>query len=86
MIVIIDVESQLLAIANIYVPPPFKSDVLYTVLERVATFGPLKLLVADDFNNILDYALDTSNPSRVQNLDLGHWVVIWRLWRTCGWW
>lgn len=73
-IVVMTVESQLIAIANVYVPPPFKNEVLYQVLEKVATFGPLKLLVACDFNNILDYSLDTSNPTSAQNLELGNWA------------
>lgn len=84
-IVVLEVESQRLAVVNIYIPPPFKSEVLYTVLEKAATFGPLKLFVAGDFNNILDYDLDTSNPTRVQNLELGHWAdsaILEEVW----WW
>lgn len=55
-------------------------------MEKVSTFGPLKLFVAGDLNNILDYVLDTTNPIQVQNLDLRHWadlaalVELW-LWK-----
>lgn len=59
IVVVLTIESQLPAIVNIYVPPTFKREVLCQNLEKVATFGPLKLLVAGDFNNILDYALNT---------------------------
>lgn len=36
-IVVLTVESQLLAIVNFYVLPPFRHKVLYKVLEKVAT-------------------------------------------------
>ena len=83
-IVVLTVDSQLLAIANVYIPPPFNKEVLYLVLEKIATFGPLKLLVAGDFNNVLDYGLDASNPNRARNLDLRHWAdvaAVEELWR-----
>lgn len=72
--ILIDVYSRRLSLVNMYIPPTFSGNILYEVLEKLVPHVPFKLLVAGDFNNILDYALDTSNPYRSPNLDLLHWL------------
>lgn len=72
---------------NVYVPPPFQKTFngLYKILYKLALLMPLKVLIAGDFNNILDFSLDTSNPNRVPNLELPNWAdsaLLTELW----WW
>lgn len=57
-----------------YVPPTFQALVLYSIVDKLAPLMPLKILIIGDFNNILDYLLDTSNPSRAHNPDLAVWA------------
>lgn len=81
MAVVLEIK---LALINVYVPPPFQSLVLYSIIDRLASFLPLKILIMGDFINLLDYSLDTSNPARVQNPDLAIWAEaagLSELWR-----
>lgn len=84
VVVFIEVYSHHLALVNMYIPPPFSSAILYDVLDKLAPHSPFKLLIAGDFNNILDYTIDTSNPQRAPNHDLSHWATaagFTELWR-----
>lgn len=55
LVVILEVYSHRLALANIYIPPPFTGNILYEVLEKLAPHAPFQLLVAGDFRNVLNY-------------------------------
>lgn len=67
LVVIIEVYSRRLALVNVYISPPFTGNILYEVLEKLAPHAPFQLLVAGDFNNIINYTLDTSNPHSAPN-------------------
>lgn len=72
------------ALFNVYVPPPFQAAVLYSIIDRLASLLPLKILIMGHFNSILDCSLDTSNPSRAHNPDLAVWAEaagLSELWR-----
>lgn len=62
VVVLIDIHSHRLALVNVY-----SSSIPYEVLEKLAPHSQFKLLVAGNFNNILDYSLDTSNSHRAPN-------------------
>lgn len=81
---VLEIDSFKLALINVYVPPPYQASVLYSIIDRLASFLPVKILTMGDFNNVLDYSLDTSNPSRVQNPGLALWAEaagLSELWR-----
>lgn len=67
---ILEIHAYCIALVNVYIPSPFTSALLYKLLDKLASSAPVKILMAGDFNNILDYALDTSNPQRAHNLEL----------------
>lgn len=62
--VVLEIDSFKLSLINVYVPPPFQATVLYSKINKFASHLPLKILIMGDFNSVLDYSLDTSNPSR----------------------
>lgn len=78
--------SQRYIIINVYIPPPFSPDLLYTVLEKAAPFCPGKLLVIGDFNAIISPDMDRPVPPKNHSTDLLTWAQamgleeIWR-WR-----
>lgn len=67
-----------------YIPPPFDSTILYTLLTKLASLQVHKIIIGGDFNSILDPTKDTSNPPRSAHLDLAMWAdtlglhEIWR--------
>lgn len=66
--VVFEIQACRIVFVNVYIPPPFTSGLLYEMLDKLATLTPVKILMAGDFNNILDYTLATSNPWRAHNL------------------
>lgn len=69
---------------NVYILRPFTSGLLYELMDKLASSAPVKILMAGDFNNILDYTLDTSNLQCAHNLELVDWAAsvgltgVWR--------
>lgn len=61
VILVVDVYQTTVVIANIYMPPHFQSQILHDLLVKLAPYMHLSLLLAGDFNAILDGELDTSN-------------------------
>lgn len=63
----------------------FSLSILYDLLEKLAPHSPSQILIAGDFNNILDYSLDTSNPQRAPNHELSHWAAAANLTELWKW-
>lgn len=59
VIVVFTLWSQRYIVVRLYIPPPFSPDLLYTVMEKVAAFGPGKLLIMGDFNATLSADLQS---------------------------
>lgn len=74
MSLLLSIEAQLFAFVNIYVPPPFSKSILYTVCDRLSPYVVTRLIKAGDFNGIQDRTLDTSNPTRLPDSELGQWA------------
>lgn len=84
VIVVFTLWSQRYIVVGLYIPPPFSPDVLYRVMEKVASFGTGKLLIMGDFNATLSSDLDRPIPPKHHNKDLLVWAQtmgleeIWR--------
>lgn len=59
---------------NIYLSPPFDAVLLYTIHEKLALFQVAKLVIAGDFNAILEKDLDASNPFQPPKPELSNWA------------
>lgn len=81
--------AQRWALVNVYIPPPFVSTILYTILTKHAPFQLHHIVLGGDFNAILDSTLDTSNLFRNDPPELATWAdtfglqEIWR-WKHPG--
>lgn len=82
---VLEIDSLKFALINVYIPPPFQAAVLYSIIDKLASLLPLKILIMGDFNSILDYSLDTSNPSRAHNPDLAVWAEVTKLSELWRW-
>lgn len=83
-IVVADICMHKMVLVNVYVPPPFQIQVLHDLLGRLAPFMHLPLIVAGDFNAILNATLDSSNSRRVASVELSAWAetaALTKLWR-----
>lgn len=75
-------------IANVYTPPPFKTEILLDLLKFVEDKAAIPIIAVGDLNAVLDSSLDrflpVSRPERVSEgrLDqfLGEigWCDLWR--------
>lgn len=82
--VVSDLCQKTIVLVNIYVPPPFQAKMLYDLLNKIAPFAHLPVVLLGDFNAVLDAALDTSNPARRSSVDLNGWKSVadlTELWR-----
>lgn len=61
-------------LVNVYISLPFQVQVLYNVASKLAPFMHLPLILARDFNTILDAMLDTSNPFHFPSSELLAWA------------
>lgn len=52
------VENTVVLLANVYIPPPFDTDVLLDLVEFVLVRPGLPVMVIGDFNMVLDPILD----------------------------
>lgn len=52
------IENKIYVLANIYIPPPFKLDVLQELLEFTLDKVGTPIIVVGDFNEVLDKTLD----------------------------
>lgn len=59
---------------NVYLPPPFKVQLLYDLLVTLAPYMHLPMLFMGDFNNIMYSTLDSSNANRTASVDLCAWA------------
>lgn len=56
------IENQECILANIYIPPPFKLEVLYCLLEFVVDRPNIPVIVVGDFNVIINKKMDRFPP------------------------
>lgn len=60
------IEGYPYVIANLYIPPPFKLEILYCLLEYVEDKGDVPIIIMGDFNMALDSSLDRFQPGSRQ--------------------
>lgn len=56
------IENQEYVLANIYIPPPFKLDVLYCLLEFIMDKTSIPIIVVGDFNVVINKKIDRLPP------------------------
>lgn len=57
-------ENLEYVLANIYIPPPFKLDVLYSLLEFIIDKPELPVIVVGDFNVVIHKKVDRHPPGK----------------------
>lgn len=82
------IEGKPFVIANLYIPPPFKLETLYRLLEYVEDKADTPVIVVGDFNVVLNSCLDRfplgARAERViegrfaQLLEEVGWSDLWR--------
>lgn len=75
VILVLTLWQQRYVFVGIYVPPPFKPEILYTILERITHYCPAKILLLGDFNAILSPDLDRPLPPKSFTGKLSNWAL-----------
>lgn len=84
VLLVLTIWQQCYILAGIYIPPPFKSEILYAILERVTPHCPVKLLLLGDFKTVFSLHLDRATPPKPFAGDLPGWALssgfteVWR--------
>lgn len=52
------IENLECVLANLYIPPPFKLDIMYNLMEFIIDKAELPVIVVGDFNMVLDNKID----------------------------
>lgn len=58
------IENKSYIVANLYILPPFKMEVLYKLVEFLEDKGDTPVIVVGDFNEVLDRRKDQFPPGR----------------------
>lgn len=74
LIIVADIFTCKMVLANVYPPPPFQVQLLYDLLGKMAPFMHLTVLMAGDFNTILDTAMYSYNLTRASSYEFSAWV------------
>lgn len=78
------VEEKVYVVANLYIRPPFKLEILYKLMEFLADKEGIPVIVVGDFNKVLDKTLDRFPPASQSDsvAEGGYHNFWWDIWRT----
>lgn len=52
------IENRTYVLTNLYIPPPSKTEILYTLMELVLEKPRVPVIVMGDFNTVMDWKVD----------------------------
>ena len=85
------IENRPYILANTYIPPPFKFEVLYRLLEFTTDKTGVPVIAVGDYNEVLDRSLDRFPPgNKSTTLSEGRLarfleeIGLRDIWRTCN--
>lgn len=52
------IENKMWVLANSYIPPPFKTEILYKLMEFILDKPDIPVIVVGDFNTVMDRSMD----------------------------
>ena len=61
------IENREYVLANIYIPPPFKLEVMYKLMDFMMDKTGIPVIVMGDFNEVINKKLDRFPRESVQN-------------------
>lgn len=76
VIIVFTVWGTRYIVVGVYIPPPFFSSTLYSIMEKVIPYYTAKLLLMGDFNAIMAPALDRPVPPKQFSTDLLTWAQV----------
>lgn len=85
VIIVFTVWGTRYIVVGVYIPPSFSSSTLYSILEKVISYYPAKLLLMGDFNAIMAPDLDRPVPPKQYSTDLFTWAQIMGITEVWRW-
>lgn len=64
LMLLCSINDRIIFLVNVYIPPPYKDDVLKKVFEKMAQLPDVPTVIIGDFNNVLNEELDRQSNKK----------------------